>query len=228
MLAIKLGGSLILNSSLQINSQIFSLISKLKKENIPAVISVGGGKICRIFQASMKQNGIVNENAADEIGIASVNFNAEYLKLLFDNSADCFPLIINSEELLESALNSRGQYKFFISGAWEKKQSSDAVSVKLAHKFGLKNIIRMSDVDSVYDSDPDVNSDARKLKNLTWNQYLEIVRAEEWKSGGNFPVDPIAANLARSYKISLSFTTLEEFLGKQNFEPDSFTGTFIN
>lgn len=228
MLIIKLGGSLIQNSLTEINPKIILLVNKLRDENIHSVLSVGGGKLCRLFQSDLRKNGITDFVTLDTMGIAAINLNSEYVKHLYVQDKRLFPYTINSDDSLNQALESKDKYSFFVSGAWEIGQSSDTVSVNMALKFNSTQIVRMSDVDSVYDSDPKQNPNAKKLKNISWKEYLNILGTKEWESGANFPVDPIAAQLSMGNKISFGFTTLDEFLNLDKVEFSKFTGTVIS
>ena len=84
----------------------------------------------------------------------------------------------------------------------------------------------MSNVDYVYDKDPNKNKNAMKIGRISWQNYTKLI-SHKWKAGMNVPFDPVAANEAKKSGIKVSIIgndlkNLENLLdGKQ------FKGTLI-
>ncbi|MGB2731590.1 MAG: UMP kinase, partial [Microgenomates group bacterium] len=85
-----------------------------------------------------------------------------------------------------------------------------------------------SNVDYVYDGDPNINVDAKPIKNITWTDFEKLVPTE-WSPGINVPFDPVAARLAKKHEITVVIANGEKFdnLNKIIEGDSSFTGTTI-
>jgi uridylate kinase len=227
MLIIKLGGSVIQNSLTEINPEVVKLVQKISKDKIQCLISAGGGKICRFFQNSLKDNGVQSNDLLDWMGIASVNLNAEYIRCLFNDDL-CYGSVIKSEEIYKDALINKDNYPFFVCGAWEVGHSSDHDAVDMAIAFGSDTVLRMSDVNFVYDSDPKHNPNAKKLEKISWDEYLNIIGNPNWVAGSSYPVDPVAAKRAKEHNLKFVFASVEQFLAMEKIDFENFDGTVIS
>jgi uridylate kinase len=225
MFIIKLGGSLIQKSLTEVNPDIPRLIHALQENKLHCAIAVGGGKSCRLFQRSLKEQGVEQE-LLDQMGIAAVNFNAQYVRGLFTQSV--YPNILSTRKLLHDAITHRDDFKHFVCGAWETGHSSDNDAVEMALQFGVKKIIRLSDVDAVYESDPDKNPDAKPLETLNWEEYLNIIGNPVWSPGASFPVDPVAARRAKQEGLEFYFVTLENLIKYPSEDVEKLAGTIIS
>lgn len=228
MLIIKLGGSLILQDLHTFNPKITDFVNHIKNTKEQVVITVGGGKICRFYQRQLKDQGIDSPRELNWIGISAVLLNAQYLKALL-SKYKAYPKVINSPFELEYALKNRDSFKFFICGAWEINHSSDYDAVEMAINFGSDKVLRLSDVDYVYDSDPDLNLNAKPITKISWDNYINNVLGKDTQfiSGGSYPVDPIASRLASRNKISFYFMSLDSFLQKRSIDFQNFKGSII-
>jgi uridylate kinase len=228
MLIIKLGGSLILNNLTEFNPKISSFLEKLRLLEQKTVITVGGGKTCRFYQKELKEQGIDSARELNWMGISSVLLNAQYIKALLSKSKT-YPRVIDSADELTLALQKIELYDFFITGAWEINHSSDYDAVEMAINFGSDKVLRLSDVDFVFDNDPDINSKAKPIERITWDKYINDILGKDTQfiSGGSYPVDPIAARLASRSNISFYFMSLESFLNMKELNFKDFKGTII-
>ena len=189
---ISLGGSLIIPENLDLNflrdfkSLILSHVAKGKK----FVIITGGGKICRKYQEAAQELGSPSTDELDWIGIASLKLNAELLRVMFGEYAH--PSVVNN--LLSE--NFSFEKPIVIGAAHAPGRSTDYDAVEGAEKLGAKKIINLSNTDYVYDSDPKINPDAKKIEAMSWAEYRAIIPAK-WTSGLNSPFDPIASEMAQ-------------------------------
>jgi uridylate kinase len=65
----------------------------------------------------------------------------------------------------------------------------------VAKNVGAKKIINLSNIDYVYDSDPKINLNAKKIEKISWEEYRKLIPTE-WNPGLNSPFDPIASKMA--------------------------------
>lgn len=190
IIIISLGGSLVIPEEIDVEfikdfkALILSHIAKGKK----FVITVGGGKICRKYQDAAKNLSIPSSEDLDWIGIASLKLNAELLRVIFGEYA---------HDRVISNLSTHFGFEgpIVIGSAYEPGQSTDWDSVLGAKTFGAKKIINLSNTDYVYDSDPRINPNAKKIEQISWADYRALI-PKEWNPGLNSPFDPVASEMA--------------------------------
>ncbi|OGI62570.1 hypothetical protein A2818_02165 [Candidatus Nomurabacteria bacterium RIFCSPHIGHO2_01_FULL_40_12] len=194
---ISLGGSLIIPDDIDtgflkdFKTLILSQVAQGKK----FVIITGGGKICRKYQDAAKEIASPSLEDLDWIGIASLKMNAELLRVIFGIYAHT--RVIN---------NLSNKFSFnkpiIIGAAHEPGKSTDYDAIEAAKSAGAKKIINLSNIDYVYDSDPKINPNAKKIEKISWADYREII-PKEWTSGLNSPFDPVASKLAQAEGIEV-------------------------
>ena len=97
----------------------------------------------------------------------------------------------------------------------------------IAKNSGAKKIINLSNTDYVYDSDPKINKDAKKIEKISWAEYRKLIPTE-WNPGLNSPFDPVASELAEREGISVMTMNGKPIDNLKNFlEGKEFLGTTI-
>ena len=197
VIIISLGGSLIVPEEIDINflkefkALILSHVAKGKK----FVIITGGGRINRTYNESAKKLGSPSDEDLDWIGIASLKLNAELMRVVFAEYAN--------KKVIDNLSNHFSFEKSVIIGsAYEPGKSSDWDAIEAAKTVGAKKIINLSNTDYVYDSDPNINPNAKKIEKIAWAEYRAIIPTK-WTSRLNSPFDPIASKDAEENKISV-------------------------
>jgi uridylate kinase len=152
------------------------------------VIITGGGKVCRRYQEATKEISNPSSDDLDWIGIASLNLNAELLRVIFGE---------NAYEKVVGDLHQKLSFKkpIIIGSAYKPGQSTDWDATVVAKNVGAKKIINLSNIDYVYDSDPKINLNAKKIEKISWEEYRKLIPTE-WNPGLNSPFDPIASKMA--------------------------------
>lgn len=189
-IVISLGGSLIIPNDLDVaflndfKKLIFSQVEKGKK----FLIITGGGKICRKYQDAAKQVSDISNEDLDWIGIASLRLNAELLRTIFGERA-------HSKVIFNLSQDFPFNKPIVIGAAYEPGQSTDWDAVLGAKHMNAKRVINISNIDYVYDSDPKINPNAKKIEKISWKDYRKLIPTE-WNPGLNSPFDPIASKMA--------------------------------
>jgi uridylate kinase len=221
-IVISLGGSLIVPDQIDINflkdfkKLILSQVEKGKK----FVIITGGGKICRRYQDVAKEISAPTPDDLDWIGIASLKLNAELVRVIFGECAHNRVISNLSEGL--SFLKP-----VIIGSAYEPGQSTDWGAVIAAENIGSKKVINLSNTDYVYDSDPKINPDAKKIEKISWTDYRKLI-PKDWNPGLNSPFDPIASKKAQDLGIEVSLISGSDLENLDNcIEGLDFIGTTI-
>jgi len=214
---ISLGGSIIVPNNIDVNllkdfkKLILSQVGKGRK----FVITTGGGKICRNYQNVAKEISNPSNEKLDWIGIASLKLNAELLRVIFGEYAH-EKVISNLSE------NFIFDEPIVIGSAYKPGHSTDFDAVQSAKTIGAKRIINLSNIDYVYDSDPKINPDARKIEKISWTEYRKLI-PKEWNPGLNTPFDPIASEMAEKEGMEVvimngkPIDNLRKYLNEENF-----------
>ena len=184
------------------------------------VIVVGGGRTARNYQESAKVLG-ANNFELDSLGIASTRLNAKLFTYKIDKATK--KVIINFEDVDEVVEEGR----IPIMGGMAEGQTTDAVGALLAEKLGFE-FVNLSNVDGVYDKDPNVHDDAILFKELSFNDMNFLLREKLLIPGQHLFVDPQAASILSRSKVKSYFLNgdhLENF--KNCLRGAEYKGTLV-
>lgn len=224
LIIISLGGSIIIPEEID-----YIFLKKfrefvIRKINLgyKFIIVTGGGKIARKYNEAVLK---VIENTSnynlDMLGVYATKLNAMLIKTIFSE--------YSYEEILEDPnIKIETDKPVIVASGWKPGASSDLDTVLIAETYNVLDIINLSNISYVYDKDPREYDDAKKLRNITWNEYRKII-PEEWSAGFSSPFDPIASKKAQELNMKVAILNgrnvenLEKFLSNEDFE-----GTIIN
>jgi len=219
---ISLGGSLVVPNKIDIKflKQFKNIIKEKIKEDKRFIIIVGGGKTARNYQNSVKALAKVSNEDLDWLGIHATRINAHLLLTIFRNSA-YYRIIKNPKEKVAF------KEKILIAAGWEPGFSTDYDAVLLAKTYGSDTIINLTNVDYVYDKDPDKFKDAKPFKEISWEDYPKLIN-QKWTPGMSAPFDPVASRLAQKFKIKVVIINGRKLKNLKNYlENRKFKGTLI-
>ncbi|MFZ8848087.1 MAG: UMP kinase [Minisyncoccia bacterium] len=219
---ISLGGSLVVPNEINIKflSLFKNIIEKKIKENKKFIIIVGGGKTARNYQNAAKSLTKVSNEDLDWLGIHATRINAHLLLTIFRKYA-YFRIIKNPKEKINF------KEKILIAAGWKPGFSTDYDAVLLAKTYGSDTIINLTNVDYVYDKDPNKFKDAKPFKEISWKDYLKLIE-QKWIPGMSAPFDPIASKLAQKFKFKVIILNGRKLKNLENYLANkSFKGTII-
>jgi len=221
-IVISLGGSLIIPDSLDLDflrdfkALILSHVAKGKK----FLIITGGGKICRRYQEAVIELSNPSSEDLDWVGIASLKLNAELLRVIFGEYA-------YTEVISNLSINFKSEKSIIIGSAFGPGRSTDWDAVEGAKTLGAKKIINLSNTDYVYDSDPKINPNARKIEKISWVEYRKLI-PKDWNPGLNSPFDPIASKMAEEESMEVIIMNGKPITNLANYlSNEKFLGTII-
>lgn len=197
---ISVGGSIIIppeGFNVEFLKQFKKLILKRVKLGEKFILVIGGGSTCRKYQQAAKESADVSTVDLDWLGIYGTHLNARFVGLLFNGWAEK-ELIINPTKKIKS------KKSVLIAGGWKPGCSTDYDAVLLAKTYGAKELINLSNIDYIYDSDPRQNPQAKKMENLSWQELQKIV-GDKWTPGANLPFDPLATKAGKKLGLTLKF-----------------------
>jgi len=224
-IVISLGGSIVIPD--EINAEFLTdfiqLIKGYIQKEFRFVIIVGGGKICRKYQAALTQISDPSREDLDWLGIYTTHLNAEFLRLSFGDCAD--EKIISDVATLE--MHDR---PIILAGGHTPGATTDLNAVRVAQKINAHDIINLSNIDFAYDKDPRTYSDAKPIEKISWEEFRKIIPSiEDWGPGNSAPFDPIASKLAEVSDITVAImngNNIENL--KKYLEGEEFIGTIIS
>ncbi|PJC81583.1 UMP kinase [Candidatus Roizmanbacteria bacterium CG_4_8_14_3_um_filter_36_10] len=185
----------------------------------------GGGRIARHYRDAGKAViGNVTDEDLDWIAIHATRLNAHLLRTIFEDIAH--PRIVeNYDKKLKN-----WKEPVVIGAGWKPGWSTDYDAVKLAIDYRGKVIINLSNIDWVYDKDPNKYKDAKPIKKMVWEQMEKLVKPNtgKWIPGLSAPFDPIASQLAKKHQLTVIITNGQDFKNLERIiDGDCFKGTII-
>lgn len=155
---------------------ILKLIKLLQKENTKIGIVIGGGNI---FRGRCHTD--MDKVTADTIGMLGTIMNALYIKdyLLKNDIKAVVSTPFNFNELLniynENELKNMYDNNFVIifgGGLGKSGYSTDSGVIKGRDILDANTIIKLTNVDGVFDSDPKINKNAKMYSKLTYDDVI--------------------------------------------------------
>jgi uridylate kinase len=190
------------------------------------IIIVGGGSTCRKYQEAAGKVTELTKDDQDWLGIHTTRLNAHLIKTIFRKYAH--PRI-NKNPRTKEDLNVHFAHGegVMVAAGWRPGWSTDYVATILAERLGATTLINLSNIEYVYDKDPNKFDDAVKIEEINWADFRKIV-GDEWDPGLNMPFDPIASKLAQKIDLKVVITDGGNLDNLENiFTGKKFTGTTI-
>ncbi len=220
---ISLGGSLIVPEEVdsEFLKEFRNLILAEVEKGRKFIIITGGGKLCRKYNEAAEKVKEVTKEELDWLGIYSTRFNAEFLRILFGEKAE-------RNIIIDPTLTVESTKPIILAGGWKLGNSTDLVAIALAVATDAKKVINLSNTDYVYDSDPKINPDAKKIEKISWADYRKII-PKEWNPGLNSPFDPVASSMAEKEGMEVVIMNGKPISNLANYlNGEKFLGTVIS
>jgi uridylate kinase len=217
-LVISVGGSLVVPKTgidYKFLKDFKKLIQKHIKNNWRFVIVVGGGTTARNYQTAAKKVGEINREDMDWIGIHSTRLNGHLMRTIFRKEA-------HSVMIKDPSKNIKWNKPVLVAAGWKPGWSTDYVATTLAKKLKADVVVNLSNIDYVYDKDPNKYQGAKVICDISWKEFRKMV-GNKWDPGMNVPFDPVASKLAHkeSMKVALlngkNIKNLDNLLNGKNF-----------
>ncbi len=219
---LSVGGSLMVPDTIDtafINSLKSFILSHVASGYRFAIVA-GGGQLARRYQKAANEITPLTSEDLDWLGIHATRLNAHLLRSIFYEHAH--PALIKHPNKKFSVTEP-----IVIGCGWKPGRSTDYVAVKIAQSLGAKKLVNLSDIDYVYDADPDKNPNAKKFEEMTWKEFRKLM-PKKWDPGLSSPFDPVAAKEAEKDGIEVAIlngSRLEEC--EKYLKGEKFVGTKI-
>lgn len=195
-IVISLGGSLIVPDKIDYNfiNNFKDIILKFK--NIKFVIVTGGGRVAREYINGLKKEGL-NQKMQSLIGIAVTRLNARFMSNFFKNNASS--TIPNSLKEIKN-LVSKNKIVFAGGLRYQEDNTSDGTAAAIANYLNCE-FINMTNVKGLYTKDPKKYRDAKFIKNISFNDFYNMINKIKYEAGQHFVLDQNAAKIIKENKI---------------------------
>lgn len=222
-IVVSLGGSLIVPDSIDtlfLRNFRETIIQHLNN-GLTFFLVTGGGKTARNYQQAARDIADLTRDDLDWLGIHSTRLNAHLIRTIFREYAH--PVIITHPRVKENISE-----KIAVAAGWRPGWSTDYISIQIAKNYGADLVINLSNIDYVFDKDPNKFPDAKPIKDISWDDFRKIV-GSKWDPGVNLPFDPIASRLAHTSGIKVVIMNGKNLENFNNFLANKpFTGTVIS
>jgi len=192
-ITISLGGSVILSEDANL-SYFKKLQETLKKisQDYKIYIVIGGGKTARQY-IKLGRTLNMTETQLDQIGIEITRVNAKLLTNIIKDSNKKIPHTTDDAKKIDKPI--------VILGGTTPGHSTDMVSAELAEKTKSTKLIIATNVDGVYDKDPNKYNDAKQIKEISIKKLIQE-HGTDWDSAGkNVVIDGPALNIINRSEI---------------------------
>ena len=219
-IVISLGGSVILSEDATV-SYLKNLIDLLKDltRKYKIYLVIGGGKTARTYIKLGRELNL-NEQTLDQIGIEITRLNAKLIANIVDISNKYIPQTTDEAKNITKPV--------VIMGGTTPGHSTDMVGAELAEKINASKYIIATNVDGVYDKDPNKFKDALQLKEISVKQLIQKYGTKWDTAGQNLVIDGPALEIIDRAHIPtfvLNGKKLEEL--KKAITDQNFNGTII-
>jgi uridylate kinase len=192
-IVIAIGGSVLFSD--QVDKDFFEKLNNLFKnlsKNYKIYLVVGGGKKARQLIKEGRKQGL-SEEKLDLIGINVTRENAKVLSGILENANKVIP---ESTDEAKKMLD-----KIIIMGGTTPGHSTDMAAAELAEKIHASKFIVATNVDGVYDKDPNKYFDAKKYDEISIDEMVKE-HGTSWESAGkNMVIDGPALGIIQKAKI---------------------------
>jgi uridylate kinase len=197
---IKLSGSIFKPNSTQTTLQRYIDLLVELNNRVQPIIVCGGGKIAR-FYIDLARRLKADEATLDALGIEVSRLNARVLLTGLGNLA--YPEIPRSLESVAVAAESQ---KVVICGGLHPGQSTNATSALISEKVRAGKFINATDVDGIYNTDPNKNPDAKLYSSLSVSGCIKLLSRENSQAGTYDLMDIVALKVIERSKIATVVT----------------------
>lgn len=227
--AISLGGSLIIPHESEVRDLYVCEFAVLLKERVDAAkqktaVVTGGGRFTRLYQDALRHQGVTDSYKLDEIGILPTHTNALFVTDLLTEHG------VRTQYLHSLTTPLKRDYDAWVTGGTKPGQDTDGVLAELAGMLGINQLINATNVAYVYERNREGKPDFNKpIKELSWNQYFELMKNERQEPGKSLPFGITAARKVSQMGLSvivLNGNDLDNL--NQAFAGKDFVGTTIH
>ena len=193
-IVIKLSGRVFGIDNVKVLKDYAQFLVKISKVCQPIVIA-GGGNIARHYISHARSSG-ADESTLDELGIEISRLNAKLLIYALKNKAYSHP-----PTTLQEVRHAVDDGLIVVAGGLHPGQSTNGTAALIAEKVKAEQFLNATDVDGVYDMDPNKFKKAKKFKRIDMKNLKNMLVHEDSVAGGYDLMDIVALKIIERSKI---------------------------
>lgn len=192
-IVLAIGGSVIISEDADVSffKKLVNLLNKLSSR-YKIFIVVGGGKTARKYIELGRELGL-SEETLDDLGIKITRINAKLLASIVETSNKKIPSTTGEASKINKTI--------VVMGGTIPGHSTDLVGAELAEKSGADRFIIATNVDGIYDKDPNKYDDAKQLREISIEKLIEKYGTGWNAAGSNVVIDGPALDVIDKIKI---------------------------
>ena len=192
-IVISIGGSVIISEDADVSffKRLVNLLNKLSSK-YKIFIVIGGGKTARKYIKLGRELGL-SEETLDDLGIKITRINAKLLASIVETSNKKIPSTTSEANKINKTI--------VVMGGTIPGHSTDLVGAELAEKSGADRFIIATNVDGIYDKDPNKYDDAKQLREISIEELIEKYGTGWNAAGSNVVIDGPALDVIDKIKI---------------------------
>lgn len=193
-IVIKLSGRIFGMDNAKVLKDYASFLVKISKICQPIIVA-GGGNIARHYITHARSSG-ADESTLDELGIEISRLNAKLLIYALKNKAYSHP-----PTTLQEVRHAVDDGLIVVTGGLHPGQSTNGTAALIAEKINAEQFLNATDVDGVYDMDPNKFKNAKKFKRIELKNLKNMLVHEDSVAGGYDLMDIVALKIIERSKI---------------------------
>ena len=193
-IVIKLSGRVFGMDNVKLLKDYATFLVRISKTCQPVVVA-GGGKIARHYISHARSSG-ADESTLDELGIEISRLNAKLLIYALKGRAYSHP-----PTTLQEVRHAVDDGLIVVTGGLHPGQSTNGTAALIAEKVKAEQFLNATDVDGVYDSDPNKFKRAKKFKRIELKNLKNMLVQEDSVAGGYDLMDIVALKIIERSRI---------------------------
>ena len=214
-IVINIGGSVILSKDVDLSyfKKLSNLLSKYSINN-KIFIVIGGGRIARNYIDIGRQHGL-DEEKLDQLGIDVTRINAKIFSYIIGIENVKIPFSTDNAKNID--------FPIVVMGGTVPGHSTDMVGAELADKVNASKLIIATNVDGVYDKDPNKFGDAKQLREVAIKDLIKEYGTDWTSAGKNMVIDGPALEIINNARLPTfvlngkKLSELEKLLDNKQF-----------
>lgn len=191
---IKLSGRVFGMDNVKLLKDYAAFLVKISRVCQPIVVA-GGGNIARHYISHARSSG-ADESTLDELGIEISRLNAKLLIYALKKRAYLHP-----PTTLQEVRHAVDDGLIVVTGGLHPGQSTNGTAALIAEKVEAEQFLNATDVDGVYDADPNRFKRAKKFRRIELKNLRNMLVHEDSVAGGYDLMDIVALKIIERSKI---------------------------
>ena len=193
---IKLSGSVFGETANKKSLMQYAKMLQSISRKVQPVVVAGGGRIARYYINLARELG-VDEASLDELGIEVSRLNAQVFVYALGNAA--YSHIPKSLHDIVVAVETG---RIVVAGGLHPGQSTNATSAQIAEKISASMFVNATDVDGIYNKDPNKYKNAKLFKKIKVRELRNMLAHESAMAGAYDLMDIVALKVIERSRLN--------------------------